>query len=201
MDKKLLRNQYRANRNTLSDEEQMHKSVEMASHLSKLDIFKSSHHVSAYWAYESEIDPQFLLEAAWEHNKKWYLPVMKMSADNINTMQFVEYKRDSNLISHSTGILEPELDPNLFIDAHTLELVLVPLLACTLTGKRLGSGKGFYDQTFAFIKQNHTNTHNNKNPMLIGLAYDMQITDDVPVEAWDIPLDGIATESGVKLVL
>ena len=75
---------------------------------------------------------------------------------------------------------KPEVDP---------EIVLVPLLAFDARGYRLGYGGGFYDRTLARLRA--------KQPVVaIGLAYDEQKVDEVPVEAYDQRLDWVLTPSG-----
>lgn len=70
------------------------------------------------------------------------------------------------------------------------QIVVLPLLAFDAAGHRLGYGGGFYDRTLAKLRQTH--------PVLaVGFAYATQQTDNVPVEATDMPLDAIVTETGV----
>lgn len=66
------------------------------------------------------------------------------------------------------------------------DIVLVPMIAGDLHCHRLGQGKGHYDRALAALaarKSCHT----------IGLAWDVQIVEQVPREAWDVALDAIAT--------
>jgi len=68
----------------------------------------------------------------------------------------------------------------------------MPLVAFDLTGNRLGRGGGYYDRTFAFMREKHRN-----HPYLLGLAYHWQQIDALPREDWDIPLAGIVTEKAI----
>ena len=65
-------------------------------------------------------------------------------------------------------------------------VLLVPLLAATPDGARLGQGGGFYDRSLRALRQRHPVT-------AIGLAWDVQMTDTLPNEPWDERLDYIAT--------
>ncbi len=66
------------------------------------------------------------------------------------------------------------------------DLLLVPLVAVTLAGVRLGQGRGYYDRALARLRQ--------KRPVrAIGLAWECQIAPALPADAWDMPLDMIAT--------
>jgi len=61
-------------------------------------------------------------------------------------------------------------------------------------GRRLGMGGGFYDRALAFRRQRRYWG----GPRLVGLAFDCQRAGSVFAEAWDVRLDSLATESGLK---
>ena len=66
------------------------------------------------------------------------------------------------------------------------DLLLVPLVAVTLAGVRLGQGRGYYDRALARLRQ--------RRPVrAIGIAWECQIAPALPADAWDMPLDMIAT--------
>ncbi|WP_017668581.1 5-formyltetrahydrofolate cyclo-ligase [Sandarakinorhabdus sp. AAP62] len=66
------------------------------------------------------------------------------------------------------------------------DVLLVPLVAVTLAGVRLGQGRGYYDRALAALRHRH--------PVLaIGIAWECQIAPALPAEPWDMPLDMIAT--------
>ena len=66
----------------------------------------------------------------------------------------------------------------------TMTLDLVPGVAFSTSGARLGRGKGFYDR---FLKNLP------KRVRKIGLAYDLQIIDSLPIDPHDIPVDIVIT--------
>jgi 5-formyltetrahydrofolate cyclo-ligase len=68
----------------------------------------------------------------------------------------------------------------------TPRLLLVPLIAATRTGLRLGQGGGYYDRTLARLRAAAPT-------IAIGLAWDVQLTDHLPAEPHDQRLDWIAT--------
>lgn len=65
-----------------------------------------------------------------------------------------------------------------------LDLVLVPGVAFDLHGRRLGRGRGFYDQILAEVRGT-----------TCGVAYDEQIVGEVPVEPHDVFLNCLLTPS------
>ena len=68
-------------------------------------------------------------------------------------------------------------------------LVIVPALAFTLDGRRLGRGKGYYDRALALLKR-ECDEHG-WQLTLAGYCFDFQILDDIPVEEHDINVDYI----------
>ena len=71
----------------------------------------------------------------------------------------------------------------------TPDVLLVPLLAWDGRGHRLGYGGGYYDRTLALLP----------GRCAIGCAYDVQRVPELPVGPHDIPLDAVATETGVTV--
>jgi 5-formyltetrahydrofolate cyclo-ligase len=78
-------------------------------------------------------------------------------------------------------------------DAHAItpRLLIVPLVAFTRQGGRLGYGGGFYDRTLQMLRAANPATR------AVGFAFAAQEADDLPLEPTDQPLDAIATERDV----
>ncbi|MEO6784600.1 MAG: 5-formyltetrahydrofolate cyclo-ligase [Chthoniobacteraceae bacterium] len=89
------------------------------------------------------------------------------------------------------GVREPVADIAHAVAPETLGLILVPGVAFTADGARLGRGGGFYDRLLAWLAP-----HTSK----IGVCFDSQILHELPVEAHDQHVDFIATESGLLSV-
>lgn len=69
----------------------------------------------------------------------------------------------------------------------THDVCIVPGVAFTKKGERLGSGAGYYDRYLA----------KNEQKLVIALAYELQIVPFIPQEAHDMPVDIIVTENRV----
>lgn len=68
-----------------------------------------------------------------------------------------------------------------------IDTCLTPGLGFSPAGQRLGYGRGYYDNWFA----EHQVTHK------IGIGYECQVREDIPVDETDVPLDMIVTESNI----
>ncbi|HEV2596006.1 MAG TPA: 5-formyltetrahydrofolate cyclo-ligase [Sphingomicrobium sp.] len=72
------------------------------------------------------------------------------------------------------------------------DLVLVPLIAVDGHGSRLGRGKGHYDRALVSLKKN--------GARLIGVGWKIQrLTETIPHDEWDIPLDAFASPDGLEV--
>ena len=72
------------------------------------------------------------------------------------------------------------------------DLVLVPLVAIDGHGTRLGRGKGHYDRALVSLKKS--------GARLVGIGWPMQrLTETIPTDEWDIPLDAFASPDGVEM--
>jgi len=193
LDKTHLRQRMRRTRQALSASQQQEASVALGHVLADFPLFKNSRHIAFYLANGGEINPHPLVEAAWKMEISCYLPVLARNGDN--QLNFARYSQQSILENNRYGIPEPEYSPENLQPPQALDLVFVPLVAVDTEGNRLGMGKGYYDRTFAFLKQQPQP----QKPMLIGLAHGFQLMDQIKPSEWDVPLQGIATERELTL--
>lgn len=190
--RKQIRQQMRGLRRQLSEAERQHKAHQLSNILLQSRLYRNSQHIALYLANDGEIDPWYVIEAAWQHGKQCYLPVLGLRPGN--RLWFIPYHADTRLVNNRFGIPEPvharhqrQLKP------HSLDLILMPLVAFDKKGNRLGMGGGFYDRSLSFLRHRHSW----RKPRLIGLAYEFQQADQLPYQAWDVPLDAIVTEDRV----
>jgi 5-formyltetrahydrofolate cyclo-ligase len=76
------------------------------------------------------------------------------------------------------GILEPT--GPLFTDYDSIDLAVVPGVAFTRDGVRLGRGKGYYDRLLPRIK----------SPK-VGICFPFQILESIPTEPFDVKMDEV----------
>ena len=134
--------------------------------------------------------PTPLMSLAWGMGKRVYLPVLShLRQDHL---LFAPYAPGDALRDNRFGIPEPVVPLRETLDLKSLDLVLMPLVAFDGQGNRLGMGGGFYDRSFAFLRRRR---HWLK-PRLVGLAFDFQRAASLPHADWDVPMQGVITESG-----
>jgi 5-formyltetrahydrofolate cyclo-ligase len=139
--------------------------------------------VAGYSPIRSEIDPIPLMRALATRGARLALPVI-IARDE--PLLFRAWYAADDLVPGSLGILEPPPEaPQLLPD-----ILLVPLAAFDRAGHRIGYGAGHYDRTFAHLRGAKPFT-------AIGLAFDAQEIEAVPMQPHDVALDYVLTETRV----
>ncbi|MVP01440.1 5-formyltetrahydrofolate cyclo-ligase [Paenibacillus lutrae] len=147
----------------------------------------------AYVPFRSECDIKPVIEACWETGIRVYVP---RSIYSTRELKFYEIHSWSDLEEGMHGILEPNRGNEILSDLLAVTAVLVPGLAFDRSFGRLGYGGGYYDR---FLEQLliACGKAEKKVPPLLAAAFEIQLADDLPMEAHDIRLDVIITESGI----
>ena len=189
MDTKLLRQQIRKQRRSLSDTEREQAAFLLCERIAKSRVFQQSKHIAFYLANDGEIDLNLLIKHAWQQKKNVYLPVL--AEPNTNRLWFIPYTPNSRLRNNRFGIPEPVHSSKTRLrKTLSLDLILMPLVAFDEQGNRVGMGGGFYDRTLSFL--NHRKYWH--KPNLLGVAYEFQKQNQLESNSWDIPLQAIATD-------
>ncbi|XP_003741135.1 probable 5-formyltetrahydrofolate cyclo-ligase [Galendromus occidentalis] len=81
----------------------------------------------------------------------------------------------------------PEVEWPEAIESGGLDIMICPGVAFTRRGHRLGHGMGYYDRYIARLSGSA------REPMLIGVAFDEQILEDIPCDETDVLLDKVIT--------
>jgi 5-formyltetrahydrofolate cyclo-ligase len=140
--------------------------------------------VAAYVSIGTEPGTTALLENLTELGKRIILPVVQPDLD----LDWSVYRGPTSLAPARMGLLEPA-GPRLGVDAiGTADVVLVPGLAVSRSGDRMGRGGGCYDRALARVPVD--------TPVWV-LLYDDEVDLDVPVEPHDRPVTGAVTPSGL----
>ena len=157
------------------------KSASICQHLENWDRLKHSKLTLAYCSFNNEPD----LSALLSKRHVWGLPRCEDK-----TLVWHRWFPRSRwpLRPGAYGITEP--DPNSpLVEPYKVDLILVPCVACDVEGYRLGYGGGFYDRMLSDATW--------KTKTTIGIVFEYARLPQLPRDDWDVPLDGICTESGL----
>ncbi len=141
--------------------------------------------VAGYWPIQSEINPFPLMQVFEERGHRLALPCLVPDGDGF-AMVFRRFRLGEPLIAGPFGIQEPDETAGIVRP----DVVLLPLLAFSDRGQRLGYGGGYYDRAMARLRDEGPVT-------AYGIAFSGQQLADLPSEVHDEPLDAIFTDSGV----
>ena len=140
--------------------------------------------VAAYVSVGSEPGTGRLLRELAAAGKRVILPVLLPDGD----LDWAAYAGDDSLVPARLGLLEP-VGPRLGVDAiGTPDAVLLPGLAVSSAGDRLGRGGGSYDRALGRVPV---------GTFTCVLLHDEEVGVDVPVEPHDRRVTAAATPSGI----
>lgn len=182
-----LRREARRQRRALTPAQQRYAAQRLYRLVVTHPLFRFSSRIAFTIAADGEISPQLLLMEAWRRGKACYLPVMDPLGHN--RLRFRRWLPGQPLVKGAYGIPVPQTGQ--VCPPRLLSLVLLPLVAFDAGCRRLGMGKGFYDRTFAFLRQS-----TRRSPKLLGLAHECQRVERLEADPWDLPLDGVASDRG-----
>ena len=174
MDKTALRRAIREKKRAMTEEEITSRSKRLEELFLASEAYRNAKTVYGYLPYNQEVRTVPMLEQAIRDGKRVAVP--KVYGD---TMRFIYLDDLSQVEKSEMGIPEPILDMPVAEDKTAL--VLMPGLAFTKQGDRMGYGGGFYDR---FL------TDEPEHPTL-ALCYDFQIVESLPTEEFDIPVDTV----------
>ena len=144
--------------------------------------------IAAFVPFKGEPDLMPALSALHGSGRRIHLPVLVGQG-----LTFRRWRPKQALVANAFGIGEPGPEST-DIQASRLELVLMPLVAYSPTGVRLGMGAGYYDRAFEFCAGAPE-----AGPLLVGVAYSLQQVDSLPAAAWDVPMHAVINDMGVLM--
>jgi len=152
---------------------------QLAEHLTSLCA--SARVVGGYSPMGSEISPLPAIEEARAVGRIVAFPAFS------NPAKPFRFLAGDPLRPGPFGILQPRASA----PAVEPDLVLVPLIAVDRHGARLGRGKGHYDRVLGRLRRS--------GARLVGVGWPVQrLKNDIPADAWDIPLDAFASPDGLE---
>ena len=176
-----LRQQIRKTRANLTALQQQQAENSITQQALALIEERNAQHIALYVSFDGEISTDKLIKTLWAQDKHVYLPVLHPF--NPNHLLFLRYLPDTPMLKNKFGIWEPKFNVQNVLPLDELDILFTPLVAFDKQGNRLGMGGGFYDRTL----QNWQNS----SFIPVGLAHQCQQVEQLPTEAWDVPLHRI----------
>ena len=179
--KQELRNDAKERRD--AEEHRLISSREIAARLSAVPEYQRAKCICCYVSFRSEVETHELARRILQSDRKLVVPWCDGPI-----LQLTEIQKWAELAPRTMGILEPVPEIRKTEERsrqiENCDLVLIPGLAFTRSGDRLGYGAGHYDrllETATCCK--------------VALAFACQLMPEIPVEPTDIRMDMIVTQS------
>lgn len=173
MEKKEIRRKVKNMRTVMLDFERESAANRVFSQLEESAAFVMAKHILMYHSLEEEL-PTLRFMAKWRDRKNFYLP--RVNGVNLEILPYDETRLELGAFH----IEEPV--GNNIIPIEKIELIIVPGVAYDRKGNRLGRGKGFYDRLLGSTKATK-----------IGVGFEFQLFDEIPVETHDVRMDAVIT--------
>ena len=143
--------------------------------LKKVSSYINSQNIACYFPIGSEVDTHDIMLSILKQSKNLLLP--KVVNDNL---EFYIVPTLEKLEKGSFEIMEPKDSCK---KAEKVDCVLIPTIAVSKSGIRLGYGRGYYDRFLSSI-----------NTVKISLTYSKQIVKSIPSDSHDIKMNWVITE-------
>lgn len=179
--KSSLRKEILTKRDDQDEQEINEKSKSIAEQFISLPVVQAGKIFLLYSSIKSEVSTRLIAEELLKSGKTVAFP--RIIGDN--RMSFHKVSSLEELTDKQWSIPEPA-DNAPQVSPEEVDVAVIPGIAFDRHRCRLGWGGGYYDR---FLPKSDC--------FSIGLAFDLQIVEDVPVEDHDHPLDMIITETRV----
>lgn len=159
----------------------------IVSAVTQLPVYQEAACVMWYIDVRSEVRTRHALPLAIDSGKRIVVPFCLDGELELFRLESMD-----ELAEGMYEILEPREELRDLVSkrvrSNDLDVVLVPGVAFDRHGGRVGHGKGYYDKLLGNVRS---------DTRLIGLAFECQMVDAVPVQAHDIRMDMVVTEDHV----
>lgn len=184
--KKVIRDQAHENRRNQEHKDELSRAI--CDKFVSLPEYAAARTVMFYVDVRTEVRTRDYLATALSHGKKIVVPWCQESGE----LELFWLKSMDDLAIGMYKILEPKPELRLLSDRQVpvtnLDLIMVPGVAFTREGARMGHGKGYYDKLLE---------HARPDAPLVALAFECQLFPEIPTQEHDVFMDKIITEAAV----
>ncbi len=155
--------------------------------LLQLPEYREASAVLGYMNFGSEFSSDSFAAQVLADGRRLALPKVNRHANRLDLYWVEDF--ENQLVAGLWGIREPVVERCERLESpNEVEFALLPGVAFTREGARLGYGGGFYDKLLAQLDEGR------QRPALVAAAFSLQIVEQLPQEATDIKVGCIVTE-------
>uniref|UniRef100_A0A1A9X3L9 5-formyltetrahydrofolate cyclo-ligase n=1 Tax=Glossina brevipalpis TaxID=37001 RepID=A0A1A9X3L9_9MUSC len=157
------------------------------------EAFRAAQRISIYLSTHMEVNTSYLLSECFRLEKHVFVP--SYEGECMEMLRLKNLREYHSLPLTKWNIRQPSIKDgreNALTNGHGIDLFLIPGVAFTRSGGRMGHGMGYYD---TYLKR-HQSVYPYKKTTLMALAFREQIVSEheLPLEAHDVRLHYIITE-------
>jgi 5-formyltetrahydrofolate cyclo-ligase len=186
--KAALRKHVLAARDALDDAAHAERSARALARVMSLEAYRSARCVMAWLSFGSELDTAQLVNDVLARGLRLALPRVDAARGEIDAYAVSNIAGDT--VAGKWGLREPDPARCAQVTLDAIDFVLLPGVAFTVSGKRLGYGRGYYDRLIARFPA---------RPPLVAAAFELQVVPDVPTGPTDQRADLVVTETDAYL--
>ena len=174
--KKEIRLKNKINRDQMTEEDCCQRSIKICHRIMNTRLYQEAKYVYGYYPLGNEVSLIPVMEDCLCQGKKLALPRVEG-----NQIVFYEITSLNQVKEGCFHVMEPITSRKM---QQEQALVLTPGVAFDKNGNRIGYGKGYYDRYF----------HSYPGLIRLGVAYQSQVEEHIPVEETDVKLQYLITE-------
>lgn len=149
--------------------------------------YKNAKTIMCYLSMDGEPSTKVMIEKMLADGKIVCIPLCTDKKQHLMVAKV--YDNDSKLVEGAYGILEPAADAK-EVAPMDIDLVVSPCVSCTKTCLRLGHGAGYYDRYLA-----------KTDCPVIALCFEKLLSEDIPVDEYDVIMSAVITEEAVYRIV
>jgi 5-formyltetrahydrofolate cyclo-ligase len=178
-----MRKQVLAKRDLLAVHDRQEKSAAIIERILRMPAMDNWKTLFIYVNFRSEVETLPLIRRCLESGQRVAVPLVDVGQSTMIALQVTDPEQD--LHPGYYGIPEPDPEKTVLVAGKEIDAVVLPGSVFDLEGGRLGYGGGYYDRFLV-----------NDAPQAcrIGLAFELQVVEAVPLEPHDQRLDYLITE-------
>lgn len=178
--KAALREKILEKRELLSKKEIINKSNKIKHELFSLPEYQRAKVICFFVSFNSEVDTHDMIKDAIKEGKRVCVPIATNHILILSEIKdFKELDKENKY-----GIMEPSKIKK--INRDMVDMIMVPGTVFDKQCHRIGYGRGYYDGLLKGYKG-----------VSIGICFDLQVVDKVPLDEWDEQLDKVITEEKI----
>lgn len=186
MMKNELREIYKQKLFQQSTEDRMKNSKFIRNNLFEQPEWQNTSVIGLILSKKFEVDTLEIIKKAWDEGKKVAIPKCIPQGRKMEFYIFTSFEQ-TEVVYY--GLQEPIVEQTEYVQSAQIDTIVVPGLAFSKEGSRLGFGGGYYDR---YLSTFHGE--------ILSLVYECQLEENIPMEEHDIVIPKIITEKNVYIL-